>query len=193
VWWWPDGANPGAWWCASWACPNHGGHRGPVVRGLRTGGYQYHRAALPVQAGEGVQNTRCPVPRSAPLHPRRRYPPRRPLRRGSLRASTTGPASTTSSTTTHPRRRPHDDVLHGPTDGTLPAVVPGRSCPQAPPDHLVSCYRVDRYVVEGVSTADLQMGPAIYPGTPLPGPAGNVAIAGTGPLSARRFLSSTSW
>jgi sortase A len=37
---------------------------------------------------------------------------------------------------------------------------------------------VDRYVVQGVAEADLQMGPGHYPGTPLPGQAGNVAIAG---------------
>ena len=37
---------------------------------------------------------------------------------------------------------------------------------------------VTRYVVEGVGVADLKKGPGHYPQTPLPGQAGNVAIAG---------------
>ena len=43
---------------------------------------------------------------------------------------------------------------------------------------VIPAIGVDRYVVQGVSEADLQMGPGHYPGTPLPGQAGNVAIAG---------------
>jgi len=46
-------------------------------------------------------------------------------------------------------------------------------------DHLViPAIGVDRYVVQGVGEADLQMGPGHYPGTPLPGQPGNVGIAG---------------
>ncbi len=37
---------------------------------------------------------------------------------------------------------------------------------------------LDQVVVEGVGTAQLEMGPGHYPGTPLPGGRGNVAIAG---------------
>jgi sortase A len=37
---------------------------------------------------------------------------------------------------------------------------------------------VDKVIVEGTSTADLMKGPGHYPGTPLPGEAGNAAIAG---------------
>jgi sortase A len=37
---------------------------------------------------------------------------------------------------------------------------------------------LDQVVVEGVGTAQLEMGPGHYPGTPLPGEQGNVAIAG---------------
>ena len=37
---------------------------------------------------------------------------------------------------------------------------------------------LDQVVVEGVAPTDLAMGPGHYPGTPLPGEAGNVAIAG---------------
>lgn len=46
-------------------------------------------------------------------------------------------------------------------------------------DHLViPAIGVNRYVVQGVAEQDLQMGPGHYPGTPLPGQAGNVGIAG---------------
>jgi sortase A len=37
---------------------------------------------------------------------------------------------------------------------------------------------VQKYVVEGVADADLSEGPGHYPGTPMPGQPGNVAIAG---------------
>jgi sortase A len=37
---------------------------------------------------------------------------------------------------------------------------------------------VDKYVVEGVTESALQAGPGHYPGTPMPGEPGNVAIAG---------------
>ncbi|HEY1733439.1 MAG TPA: class E sortase, partial [Acidimicrobiales bacterium] len=37
---------------------------------------------------------------------------------------------------------------------------------------------LDQVFVEGVATAELAMGPGHYPGTPLPGERGNVAIAG---------------
>ena len=58
-------------------------------------------------------------------------------------------------------------------------VVPPLPPPGGALDHLViPAIGVDRYVVEGVDEADLQMGPGHYPGTPLPGQAGNVAIAG---------------
>lgn len=56
----------------------------------------------------------------------------------------------------------------------LPLVPPGGAL-----DHLVvPAIGLNRFVVEGVSTADLQMGPGHYPGTPLPGQPGNVGIAG---------------
>ena len=37
---------------------------------------------------------------------------------------------------------------------------------------------VEKYLVEGTGESDLQKGPGHYPGTPLPGQPGNVAIAG---------------
>jgi sortase A len=56
----------------------------------------------------------------------------------------------------------------------LPVTPPGGAL-----DHLeIPAIGVDRYVVEGVAEGDLQEGPGHYPGTPLPGQAGNVAIAG---------------
>jgi sortase A len=78
---------------------------------------------------------------------------------------------------------------HGLRVGTKTLPVPSRSVtagvplPVPPPggalDHLViPAIGVTRYVVQGVSDEDLQMGPGHYPGTPLPGQLGNVAIAG---------------
>jgi sortase A len=37
---------------------------------------------------------------------------------------------------------------------------------------------LDKVIVQGTSTSDLQQGPGHYPGTPLPGEQGNAAIAG---------------
>jgi sortase A len=55
--------------------------------------------------------------------------------------------------------------------------------PEVPPGGAVALLRipkigVDKVVVEGVGVADLKQGPGHYPGTPLPGQAGNAAIAG---------------
>ncbi len=73
----------------------------------------------------------------------------------------------TGATTAVPRR----PVLRG-----MPVPVPP---PGGAVDHLViPAIGVSRYVVQGVSDANLQMGPGHYPGTPLPGQFGNVAIAG---------------
>jgi sortase A len=56
----------------------------------------------------------------------------------------------------------------------LPLPPPGGAL-----DHLViPAIGVDRYVVQGVTEQDLQMGPGHYPGTALPGQLGNVGIAG---------------
>lgn len=56
----------------------------------------------------------------------------------------------------------------------LPVPPPGGAL-----DHLViPAIGVDRYVVQGVTEQDLQMGPGHYPGTALPGQLGNVGIAG---------------
>ena len=70
----------------------------------------------------------------------------------------------------------HRIARHAPSAPTeaLPVTPPGGAL-----DHMViPAIGVDRYVVQGVAEGDLQMGPGHYPGTPLPGQAGNVAIAG---------------
>ena len=46
------------------------------------------------------------------------------------------------------------------------------------PKGLIVLPGLDMAFVQGVSLAALQRGPGHYPGTPLPGQAGNVAIAG---------------
>lgn len=92
----------------------------------------------------------------------------------------TVPSSTGAPSTVPPKRAPSATVRHGVPGKTATAIV----YPPAPPpggavDHLViPAIGVDRYVVQGVAEGDLQMGPGHYPGTPLPGHAGNAAIAG---------------
>ena len=74
---------------------------------------------------------------------------------------------------TTPQPRPTVRDPRSPTE-ELPVTPPGGAL-----EHLViPVIGVDRYVVQGVAEADLQMGPGHYPGTSLPGQAGNVAIAG---------------
>ncbi len=74
---------------------------------------------------------------------------------------------------TSPRPRPSAHDPRSPTEA-LPVTPPGGAL-----EHLViPIIGVDRYVVQGVAEADLQEGPGHYPGTPLPGHSGNVAIAG---------------
>jgi len=70
----------------------------------------------------------------------------------------------------------------GATTSTMPASepVPGVAPPDGQPVGLIQIPKinVDKVVVEGTATADLQLGPGHYPGTPLPGQNGNAAIAG---------------
>ncbi len=71
-------------------------------------------------------------------------------------------------------------------DDSEPVVVPTRFGPPPPPadnGDPVARLRIprldlDKVVVSGVSTEDLKQGPGHFPGTPLPGQAGNAAIAG---------------
>ena len=60
---------------------------------------------------------------------------------------------------------------------TAPPMAPP---PEGEPIGIIGIPRigVEHVVVEGVSKADLKKGPGHYPGTPLPGQAGNAGIAG---------------
>jgi sortase A len=60
---------------------------------------------------------------------------------------------------------PKTDVV-GPPEGTAIAHM------------VINAINLDKYIVEGVSESALQQGPGHYPGTPMPGQPGNVAIAG---------------
>lgn len=62
-----------------------------------------------------------------------------------------------------------------PTVGT-PGVAPGEGNPVG--ILHIAKIGLDKVIVEGTSTTDLRQGPGHYSGTPLPGQAGNVAIAG---------------
>ena len=66
-----------------------------------------------------------------------------------------------------------------------PAATTTTTTPPPPPEGggavarlVIPAIGVDKIVVEGVTRADLQRGPGHFPGTPLPGQAGNAAIAG---------------
>ncbi len=62
-----------------------------------------------------------------------------------------------------------------------PEVAPDRAAPAVgqPVGVLqIPTIGLDQAIVEGVGTAQLRQGPGHYPGTPLPGQAGNVGIAG---------------
>ena len=67
-----------------------------------------------------------------------------------------------------------------------PEVVPARFGPAPPPAEngdpvarlRIPSLDLDKVVISGVSTEDLKEGPGHFPGTPLPGQAGNAAIAG---------------
>lgn len=57
---------------------------------------------------------------------------------------------------------------------------PTEAPPEGDPVGIINIPKIDlqRVIVEGVAKADLKKGPGHYPGTPLPGQAGNSAIAG---------------
>jgi len=82
-----------------------------------------------------------------------------PSTTSTTRPRSTGPSTTTTTTTTTTPPPP-------PEDGEAVARL------------VIPKIGVDKIVVEGVGRRDLQKGPGHYPGTPLPGQAGNSAIAG---------------
>jgi sortase A len=91
-------------------------------------------------------------------------------------------AATTTSTTEP------DDTTSTTTDdgGEPPSTLPPLTAPPIPPPQPgepagrleIADIGLDVVFVEGVRVSDLRQGPGHYPGTPLPGQAGNAAIAG---------------
>lgn len=64
---------------------------------------------------------------------------------------------------------------------TTPETAPAIDAPpEGEPLGVISIPRIDlkQVIISGVSRADLKKGPGHYPGTPMPGQAGNSAIAG---------------
>ena len=63
-----------------------------------------------------------------------------------------------------------------------PTTTPPSTVPPAEGDAIgrivIPKANVDKYIVEGVGVEDLKKAPGHYPGTPMPGEAGNSAIAG---------------
>jgi sortase A len=87
-------------------------------------------------------------------------------------------ASLPSSTTTVPTTEPTSAV-----PATTTTTVPPAALPPPPSGSAVAIIKipkigVDDAVVEGVGVSDLEKGPGHYPQTPMPGQAGNAAIAG---------------
>lgn len=79
-----------------------------------------------------------------------------------------GGSTSKSTTSRHP-------ATNRAADGTL---APSPPVGQAVDHIVIPSVGVDNYVVQGVAEKDLTEGPGHYPGTPLPGQAGNAAIAG---------------
>ncbi|KLR60531.1 sortase family protein, LPXTG-site transpeptidase [Actinobacteria bacterium IMCC26207] len=69
------------------------------------------------------------------------------------------------------------DELASVNAATAPATAPP---PEGEPVGVITIAKIglQRVIVEGVAKPDLKKGPGHYPGTPLPGQAGNSAIAG---------------
>ncbi|HMD45144.1 MAG TPA: class E sortase [Acidimicrobiales bacterium] len=79
----------------------------------------------------------------------------------------------------HDRPGPAPTRLAGP-DGPPVTAPPAAAPPERQPVGIIDIpsIGVDQVVVEGVAEGDLAVGPGHYPGTPLPGAAGNAGIAG---------------
>ena len=90
-------------------------------------------------------------------------------------SSTTSSTSTTTSTLA-PGTPTTVDRLPGDTVPVAPELIPAEG--EAAGQIVIPDAGVDWVFVEGVSVADLKQGPGHYPETPMPGQAGNAAIAG---------------
>lgn len=94
------------------------------------------------------------------------------------------PAATTASTTEAPSSTEVPTTIRGGAPATAPPQVAPTIAPPAQGEPI-GYFRIpaigvndDKYVVEGVGTEELKRGAGHYPGTPLPGQAGNAAVAG---------------
>ena len=92
------------------------------------------------------------------------------------RPGTTEPGVTSETTTPQPANSPTQTFLR-------PLVEFGPPPPPPNDGDAIARLRIpkiklDKVIVEGVSSEDLKDGPGHYPGTPLPGQPGNAAVAG---------------
>jgi sortase A len=98
--------------------------------------------------------------------------------------TTTAPATTTAPPATEAAPEPDPaPTTTAPPPPTTAAPAPVAAPARPPPGGAVALLRIPRIgveqvVVEGVSVGQLKRGPGHYPGTPLPGEAGNSAVAG---------------
>jgi sortase A len=88
------------------------------------------------------------------------------------------PSTSTTTNTTTPNTT-------APNTTTTTTAAPTVAAPTAPPSEgspvgLIEIPKIqlDKVIVQGTGTPDLQEGPGHFPGTPLPGEKGNAAIAG---------------
>lgn len=96
--------------------------------------------------------------------------------------------STTQATTVSSNSPPPGCTSSGPTSSTsttlanagVRSVASGQAPAEGQPVGIIQIPKIalDKVVVEGTGTNDLRLGPGHYSGTPLPGQAGNAAIAG---------------
>jgi len=90
------------------------------------------------------------------------------------------PPGATSTTTSRPTPTPTPSSTTS-TTGEQPTVGATTAAPgDGSPVGVIRIPRIslDKVIVQGTSTTDLQQGPGHYAGTPLPGEAGNAAVAG---------------
>jgi sortase A len=83
-------------------------------------------------------------------------------------------------------------IATGPAAGTVSDSTIGASAGVVLPDGAVARIRIpaidlDAYVVEGTGKGSLAQGPGHYVGTPLPGEAGNAALAGHRTMNGHVF------
>jgi sortase A len=93
-------------------------------------------------------------------------------------ASTTTSSSTTAPTTTAPTTTTSTTTTTTTPTTTAPAVVQVPAAGEPVGVITIDKLGVDKVIVEGTTVPDLRKGPGHYEGSPLPGQAGNAAMAG---------------